>query len=104
MQSMLKSNQKQITIFHVRSVVMTNIKHAVIVKFDALQKLLLFKRVQSFKRMMLDEMDYTVPIDLEKLESCTVNKEHETLKERVLYKIDINHFNHEVVDQETSSS
>ena len=54
--------------------------------------------------MVSDTTDYIVPIDLEKLESFCVNKENETLQEKVLYKIHMNHFNHEAVDQEIFSS
>ena len=64
----------------------------------------LFKRVQCLKRSVSDTTDYSAPIDLEKFESFCSNKENEDLQEKVLYIVHMNHFNHELVDQETSSS
>ena len=54
--------------------------------------------------MMSDETDYHVLIDLKKFESFGTNKEHEVLQEKNLYRIHMNHFNYEAVDQTTSSS
>ena len=53
---------------------------------------------------MSDETDYHVLIDLKKFESFGTNKEHEVLQEKNLYRIHMNHFNYEAVDQTTSSS
>ena len=52
--------------------------------------------------MITDETNYTIPINLQKLGSFGANKEHEALQEKVLYRVHMNHFNREAVDQETS--
>ena len=79
---------------------MARTKHGVILKLSGVQKTLLFKRIYAPRRMILDETEYTILIDLEKLEFFFANEENEVLQENVIYKVNMNYLSHEAVDQE----
>ena len=104
LQIMLLGNRKQVSKLHARLAAMTSNKNAVIPKLGEKQKPPLFKRIAVIKRMLGDQTDYDTAVDLQALEAFNARKDNEEVQSKVLYRVHMNNFALETVDQETSSS
>ena len=98
LQSMLLGNRKQISKLHARLAAMISNKNAVILKLGEQLKTPLFKRIAVIKRMLGDQTGYETAVDLQ------ARKDNEEVQSKVLYRVHMNNFAIEAVDQETSSS
>ena len=83
---------------------MTSNKHAVILKLGEQLKTPLFKRIAVIKRMLRDQTGYETAVDLQVLEAFNARKDNEEIQSKVIYRVHMNNFALEAVDQETSSS
>ena len=89
---------------HARLAEMTSNKHAVIIKLGEQLKTPLFKRITVIKRMLGDQTGYETAVDLQALEAFNARNDNEEVQSKVLYRVHMNNFALEAVDQETSSS
>ena len=83
---------------------MTRNKHAIILKLGEQLKPPLFKPIVVIKRMLGDQTGYETAVDLQALEAFNARKDSEEVQSKVLYRVHMNDFDLETVDQETSSS
>ena len=104
LQSMFLGNRKQVSKLHARLAAMTNSKHAVILKLDKQLKTPIFKRIAVIKRMLGDQTGYKTAVNLQALEVFNARKDNEEVQSKMLYRVHMNNFALEAVDQETSSS
>ena len=104
LQSMFLGNRKQVSKLHPRLAVMISNKHDVILKLGEKLKTPLFKRISVIKRMLGDQTGYETAVDLQALEGFNARKDNEEVQSKVLYRVHMNNFALETVDQETSSS
>ena len=103
-QSILLRNWKQVSKLHGRLAAMTSNKHAVIVKLSEQEKTPLFKRITIIKGIIGDQTDYETTINFKTLKAFNARKDNEEVQSKVLYRVHMNNFALEAVDQETSSS
>ena len=90
--------------FHAHPAAMTGNKHTVILKLGEQLKTPLFKCIAVLKRMLGNQTGYEIAIDIQALEPFVVRVDDNEFQKKMLYRVHINNFALEAVDQETSSS